>query len=139
MAITLELWRSGWVVEHDGVTGEISEVWNGNDLVCWALERNTKGWTRLDERADPYPIKMEISPTYGRKQFRVLGHNKHGGYAPILIHAANYPGELEGCIGPGLVPTEDGVDKSELAMQALFALFGGFKAGTEGALRITSG
>jgi hypothetical protein len=145
--ISIELWRSGWEIEHEGITGEISEVWVGDKLLCWAVERNTKGWSRL--KLGTYTVKMENSPnakvkvgkdTYApRKQFRVYGHDVHGGTAPILIHAANYPGQLEGCIGPGMVATEDGVDQSEVAMQKLFEVFGGFKVGTEGGLMVTSG
>src|SRR5437660_5516746 len=74
-----------------------------------------------------------------RKRFRVYGHDVHGGKAPILIHAANHPAELEGCIGPGLAPAEAGVDKTELAMQKPFQLFGGFKVGSEGGLNVTTG
>ena len=89
-----------------------------------------------------YTIKMEISPTYKtRRQFRVLDHKKKtlkGEPAAILIHAGNYPGDVEGCIAPGTITLSDGVDNSNLAMEQIFQKFGGFKEGEEGTLVITT-
>lgn len=53
-----------------------------------------------------------------------------------LIHVANTPSELEGCIAPGLMPAPDGVRRSELAMDALWAVLSGFVAGLELELRV---
>ncbi len=85
-----------------------------------------------------YTVKMELSPNHpGRKQFRVYGHDKHtdtGDLGAILIHAANYPDQLAGCIGPGLSLKEGGVEDSRDAMEKIFTVFGGFKVGTTGDL-----
>ena len=124
----IELWRSGWIVSHDGSHGEISELWIGDEML-WAVERRD-GYVRLPEGT--FTLKMEFSPTYGRKQFRVLGHKVKGGTAPILVHSGNYPEDVEGCIAPGLQATLNGVANSEKAMTKLFSLWGGFEAGKEG-------
>ena len=129
----IEVWRSGWIVEHAGAKGEISELWIG-DTMLWAVER-LDGYVRLDE--GNYTVKMEVSPTYGRKQFRVYGHHKFGGKAPILIHSGNHPEDVEGCIAPGTVATYEGVDHSVAAMNKLFALYDGFEVGKQGDLLVT--
>src|SRR5262245_6791060 len=139
---TVEVWRSGWTVEHGGVSGELSEVWGDDKLLCWAVERTTQGWCRL--KLGSYTIRMELSQTFiqdggPRKQFRVHGHDIQGGKAGMLIHVANYPDELEGCIAPGLTPTDEGVKESRQAMAKLLTAFGGFKVGTEGKLMVTTG
>jgi len=121
------------MVSHDGANGENSELWIG-DTMLWAVERRDK-FVRLDEGT--YTLKMEFSPTYGRKQFRVYGHKKQGGAAAILIHAANYPDEVTGCIAPGMTATLEGVDQSELAMNKLFSLWGGFAVGKQGPFLVT--
>src|SRR5262245_16562121 len=59
---TVEVWRSGWQVEHGGVEGELSEVWVGDKLLCWAVERTTKGWCRLP--LGSYTVKMELSQKF---------------------------------------------------------------------------
>ena len=152
MANSIELWRTGWVISHNGNSGEVSELWVGDlktpdsRLMFWALEAlmiNGKRMMRLD--LGQYKVKMEYSPGFKqycpndtsgqRRQFRVYGHNKKagGGVAPILIHYANYPEELEGCIAPGmkLKSNFDGVDDSCKAMDKIFTAFGGFREGTE--------
>ena len=72
-----------------------------------------------------------------RKVFRPraegpMGHNlkgSSGGPAAILIHSANNPHQLLGCIAPGRAKTPDGVDQSIDAMKALFSACGGFTDG----------
>lgn len=49
----------------------------------------------------------------------------------ILVHVANWPHQLTGCVGPGLEWRPDGVGSSRLAMEAIFAVLGGFHAGRE--------
>ncbi|MDB6024734.1 MAG: hypothetical protein JWM68_957 [Verrucomicrobiales bacterium] len=72
-----------------------------------------------------------------RKVFRIqtvgpMGHklkNGSGGPAAILIHAANYPSQLTGCIAPGRRKDADGVDEAVAAMMDIFDACGGFSNG----------
>ncbi len=72
-----------------------------------------------------------------RKVFRPradgpLGHHlksSTGGPAAILIHPANTPHQLTGCIAPGRIKTPDGVDQSIAALKAIFDACGGFVDG----------
>lgn len=72
-----------------------------------------------------------------RKVFRPraegpLGHNlksSTGGPAAILIHSANTPHQLTGCIAPGRKKVPDGVDESVPALKAIFEACGGFVDG----------
>lgn len=133
---TITLSRTGQIVKEGGKSGEISMM-NVDGCGFVALERRD-GFVTLDEGS--YTIKMELSPEHKdqdgkpRKQFRVYGHNKLGGRASILVHAAAVPGHLEGCIGPGLRSTPNGVAQSTEAMENIFSIFGGFKVGTTGDL-----
>lgn len=47
----------------------------------------------------------------------------------LLIHPANWPRQLTGCIAPGLRRGPDAVWHSRRAMDAIFAVLGGFKRG----------
>jgi len=135
---TINLNRTGTMVKHAGATGEISRM-IVEGILFWAVERRD-GFITLDEGS--YTVKMETSPTdKGRRQFRVLGHNKvnrQGDIAPILIHVGNYPGDVQGCIAPGFTLLKDGVDQSRLAMEKIFSLFGGFETGRTGDLVVAS-
>ncbi len=72
-----------------------------------------------------------------RKVFRPraegpMGHHLKGGSggpAAILIHVANVPQQLTGCIAPGKLKTPDGVDESVAALKEIFAACGGFEDG----------
>ncbi len=150
MAKSIELWRTGWIINHNGNKGMVSELWIG-ETMFWALEADMilgkDGKSHAIMRLDTgkYKVKMEFSPTFkqycphdtsgARKQFRVFGHNKtvNGNVAPLLIHYANYPEELEGCIAPGMTLNSnfDGVDDSCKAMDRIFTLLGGFNPGQE--------
>jgi hypothetical protein len=73
-----------------------------------------------------------------RRVFRVKaegekGHNvknKEGKFARILIHSANKPHEVVGCVAPGRTVTKDGVGDSAHAMKEVFQECGGFDNGT---------
>ncbi|MGZ4963959.1 MAG: DUF5675 family protein [Limisphaerales bacterium] len=52
-----------------------------------------------------------------------------GGPAAILIHSANTPHQLTGCIAPGLKKIPEGVDDSLPALKAIFEACGGFVDG----------
>jgi|GEM_PF-1504763 len=83
-----------------------------------------------------YECVMEVSAKVGR-MFRVAvagyyGHNlitKSKKPAAMLIHKANLPHEVEGCVAPGLSMTKNGVEQSEKALNQIFQLCGGFSAG----------
>lgn len=47
----------------------------------------------------------------------------------LLIHVANYPGELVGCIAPGLTEIARGVGHSAAAFEQLCKGLGGFELG----------
>jgi hypothetical protein len=49
-----------------------------------------------------------------------------GGPAAILIHSANTPHQLTGCIAPGQKKIPEGVDESLPALKAIFEACGGF-------------
>lgn len=134
---TINLKRTGRIVSHLSATGQISQM-TVDDVMFWAVERRD-GYITLDDGT--YTVKMEMSPTYkGRRQFRVLGHqkrNRSGEIAPILIHSGNYPDDVQGCIAPGYLLTQQGVDQSRLAMEKIFSLFGGFQEGRTGDLVVS--
>lgn len=135
---TITLQRTGQMVKHSGATGEISKM-IVDGVAFWAVERRD-GYIALDDGT--YTVRMELSPTFkGRRQFRVLDHqkrNKNGEIAPILIHTGNYPNDVQGCIAPGYLLIVGGVDKSNLAMEKIFTLFGGFQEGRAGELVVTN-
>jgi Family of unknown function (DUF5675) len=134
---TITLRRTGRTVSFQGMTGEISELELDGDKF-WAVERRDRFITLDDGK---YTVKMEISPTHkGRRQLRVLGHhktNRMGESAPILIHAGNTPGDVQGCIAPGLSVTNSGVEQSRPAMDKIFKSLGHFKVGQTGDLIVT--
>ncbi len=134
---TITLRRTGRKVNHQGATGEISELEVGGETL-WAVERRD-GYVTLPEGT--YTVQMELSPTrQGRRQLRVLGHDKktkQGEVARILIHAANTPDEVQGCIAPGLYSTTSGVSQSQAAMNKIFHSLGEFKVGQTGELVVT--
>jgi hypothetical protein len=49
--------------------------------------------------------------------------------AAFMIHAANYPHEVEGCVAPGRTYLDNGVGESNKAMQAIFTFCGGWGEG----------
>ena len=135
-------YRTGEIVEHGGVKGNRG-ILIANGTVYFTVERDIEKF--VDIPIGTYTLKMEYSPTkkvktniypfvkgieLPRKQFRIMGHNvmgEHGGLANLLIHQGQYPGGLEGCIGPGKMTIPGGVDKSSLAMEELFNACGGFQ------------
>jgi len=69
------------------------------------------------------------------------GHNcklKSGGAVEFMIHAANYPYQVEGCIAPGKVVVEKGVEQSTAAMQEIFTFCGGWGLGKKMMLNVDS-
>lgn len=79
---------------------------------------------------------MEENATRG-KIFRLTtggdyGHgrrNDKGNPAGLLIHAANYPHQLSGCVAPGKTILATGVGESATAMTEIFNALNGFVPG----------
>lgn len=60
-----------------------------------------------------------------------------GKRAGIVMHVANYPHEIKGCIAPGMRKISGGVAPSGEALKKIFQLMaGGFKKGAEGILEV---
>ena len=86
---------------------------------------------------------MEANASKGRC-FRVAtngeeGHGvktQSGDWAAILIHSANKPSDLLGCVAPGMIRTSGGVAQSRKAMERIFVLLGGFSAGSSFLLNV---
>jgi hypothetical protein len=147
----ITLRRTGNVVEHQHKGsvdhGEISTLSVlGMKDQYWALERRG-GYLAL--KPGSYNIVMEYSPQHKehkdpkqpRRQFRVTNHHQyskaHKRPALILIHAANHPFELLGCIAPGKQKTADGVLDSGDALNEIFEHFGGFEVGKQARLIVS--
>jgi hypothetical protein len=62
--------------------------------------------------------------------------NNKGKPAAILIHVANKPHQIEGCIAPGLKRASFGVDESRKAIDLIFELLGGFQVGRQCRLKV---
>ncbi len=119
-------YRTNEIVERNKVKGNrgILEV---NGIYYYTIERDTSRYVHIP--FGTYKLKMEISPTKNRRQFRINEHNVHnrdGVYAALLIHTGSFPDELLGCIGPGKIMLPNGVGQSAIAMDELFMACGGF-------------
>lgn len=136
-------YRTGEVVEHNGNIGHRG-ILEANGTIYFTIERNINRYVATP--GGTFTLKMEYSPTKKRKgkprrQFRVMGHGvpgEHGGLANIAIHDADYPEELEGCIAPGKLLIAGGVGQSDIALEELFNVCGGFQEKEEAAyLKVT--
>jgi hypothetical protein len=76
-----------------------------------------------------YPLREHNSPSFGRKLWMV---DEVPNRTYILIHVANRPHQLEGCIGIGsnILPELEGVGGSTKALAKLDSLLNGKKAGS---------
>ena len=132
-------YRTGEVIEHGGFTGHRG-VLEAGGTVYPTIERDINRYVAVP--GGIFKLSMEYSPTKkrnneARKQFRVIGHNvigDHGGLANILIHDAEYPGALTGCIAPGKMMIPGGIGQSMIALEELFNLCGGFQEKAEAAI-----
>jgi hypothetical protein len=92
------------------------------------IERG-RGYTTV--RRGLYSVEMSWKRS-GRR-IRCLRFTRQGIRA-LLIHAAlnDDPLNLEGCIAPGMIPSESGgIEESDRAMEEIFGLLGGFHEGNE--------
>ena len=129
---TLYLFRRNVTVSHGGANGELGFLVIG-ELVLYTVERRD-GYVKLPNGT--FECTMEAHATKGNC-FRVKaegenGHNvknNQGNYSGILIHSANYPDQLAGCVAPGRSQIIGGVGESKKAMGDIFIFCGGFGAG----------
>ena len=129
---TLYLFRQNVTVSHSSATGELGFLVIGA-TVLHTVERRD-GYVKLPNGI--FECTMEQHSSKG-KVFRVKaegenGHNvknNKGIFSGILIHSANYPDQLAGCVAPGRTQIVGGVGESKKAMEDVFVFCGGFGAG----------
>lgn len=133
----LYLFRKGVQVSSKDNNGNVTLGERGELYVqgirFYTIERRD-GFLQLPKGR--YECVMEVSEKVGR-MFRVAiaghyGHNlltKAKKPAAMLIHTANFPHQVEGCVAPGLSITRNGVEQSAKAMDEIFQLCGGFGLG----------
>lgn len=117
--------------------GVFGELFQNGEKVCVTVERE---WLNNEKNvscipAGVYSVKPHDSPRFG-KCYSL--ENKNVGvtvYGPsqrthCLIHTANFPNELQGCIALGLKfhPLQWGVGDSRKALDVLSALLGNKEA-----------
>lgn len=135
------LFRTNAKVTRNNAMGERGFLFLGGGWL-YTIE-GTGGYVRLP--VGRFECTMEKHPTRGQV-FRVKaggenGHNvktRDDTLAGILIHAANYPDELQGCLAVGRTLFGNGIDKSRDAMGDVFAFCGGFGIGKKMMLEISS-
>lgn len=109
-------------------------VYNENGKVCLQLPCIERGGNYVQLPKGPWVAKMDYyrplsDPDKKIEALRINFKGPRGN--SILIHPANYPGQLEGCIAPGLLETERGVGQSVAALSQVFDALGGFQVGRE--------
>ncbi|WP_108945612.1 DUF5675 family protein [Shewanella halifaxensis] len=111
--------------------GTFGELTHKGETLCVTVERawlnNAKNKSCIP--AGTYTVKKHDSPKFGKC---FVLDNPNVGVTPsgnsqrthCLIHAANWPNQLEGCIAPGLTfhPSKWGVANSRDALDKLLAL-----------------
>lgn len=136
---TMTLTRTNEQVSSTGKNGQVALGRRGTleiaGLSFYTIER-TGGYVTLP--AGEFECVMEQQPKHNnRRVFRVKvdgehGHhvkNNRGEFAAILIHAANYPHQIVGCVAPGRTKILHGVGDSGNAMKDIFQACGGFGPG----------
>lgn len=108
---------------HDST---ISTVYFDGDFVCYMLERAWAGNAPFVSCIDVGVYQLVQHKYKGRVDtFALVGngvtHYEEPGSVRylILIHPANYPHELNGCLAPGLEKGVDRVKDSKLALNKL--------------------
>lgn len=111
----------------------IGKLFYGGKFVCYTVERP---WLNNEQGVSCIPAGTYDLNRYDSNKFKdcfsltchSLGVGLTGDYHRnyILIHPGNFPGDIEGCIAPGmeLHPTTWGVSQSENAMDLLRKLIG---------------
>jgi Family of unknown function (DUF5675) len=136
---TIYLFRSSEYFSNENAEGSRGYIVIG-EIAYFSLERSG-GYVTLPK--GKFECVMEQHKSKGRV-FRVTatgehGHNvprQAGGYAGILIHSANKPSHLLGCVAPGRKKETFGVSESKKAMEDIFTYCGGFGAGKKAWLEV---
>ncbi len=90
-----------------------------------AIERDPSRYVHL--APGTHEGTMEYRPKNGKQCIRFT----HPKTDNILMHVANYPHEITGCIAPGTEQWSGGAGYSDTALKAIFTSLGGFSAGTK--------
>lgn len=80
----------------------IGELYVSGVFFCHTLELSCRRGDEKGLRAIPagtYRLNLDPSPKYGKLMWEIFGVPGRSG---ILIHPANRPEELDGCIAPGV-------------------------------------
>lgn len=86
----------------------VERPWLGNKLSISCIPDGTYNMTRVD------------SPKFGESRWEIS--NVSGGRTHILVHSANLPAELEGCVALGktIYPGLTGVGSSRVAVNEFY-------------------
>jgi hypothetical protein len=138
---TLYLTRTGERCAATNKTGKVAlgkrGILQAGKLSFYTIER--VGTVSLRPGTYQCVMEQETNPDGSprRRVFRPraegpYGHHRKsstGGPAAILIHSANTPHQLTGCIAPGQKKIPEGVEESIPALKAIFDACGGFVDG----------
>lgn len=108
----------------DGIFGELSLDWN--PFTCFTVENLIKEIPIGD-----YDVVQQYSPHFNRLMPHIIVPDR----TFIMIHWANYPSQLEGCIAVGDKEEPDAVDDSIVTFNRLDSLTKTILAGLK--IRIT--
>lgn len=116
--------------------GTFGELFDGNKVVCKTAEQpwqNNESFHSCVPAGD-YAVRPHVSPSKGKCFIMTnvnLGVTKAGGEHSnrdnCLVHVANYPNQLEGCVAPGEnfmpVTSRWGVTNSRKTLNMLFEIY----------------
>lgn len=137
--LVLELDRSD-ITDPIGTPGGI--FLPSGERVCHTIERPWEDGanSQVSHSAilpGTFELKFEFSPHFGRDLIHL---QNVPGRDHIMIHPANWPSQLEGCIAPGLVPVKDGVQMSSVAVAKIEKLVSDtIDAGDRAYLKVSNG
>jgi hypothetical protein len=127
----IQLKRSGVVFSVNGVEGKRGTLTAGN-VIYETIER---GGNYVSLPTGRFLLTMTNDKSRGQvfivQPTGKYGHNvptQEGGVAGIMIHVAEFPGDLTGCLAPGkeFSATENKLLKGREAMNEIMTYFGGF-------------
>jgi len=98
------------------------------EINCVRLPKGVFRCTMTETKKVGKGFWIEGSGEYGHN-IPMPGH--HEQKAAFMIHAANYPHELEGCVAPGRDYLPNGVSESWKALQEIFTYCGGWGPGNQ--------
>jgi Family of unknown function (DUF5675) len=114
MDLTLDLDRSN-IGDPIGTPGGL--FFPTGERICHTIERPWNGGDNAQCVSailpGTYELKLEPSNHFHRD---LLHLQNVPARTHVMIHPANYPSQLEGCIAPGLIPIKYGVEMSHEAV-----------------------